>query len=153
VLQPLYYAREDTRRPFHYALMAMVVNLVVAVGLLPFLGFMAAALGTTVAGWIMVVQLWFGSRGMGEAALTDARLRSRLPRIVAASLIMGGILWLAADQLAPALATSGLRYLALAGLVAVGVIAYFGFGAVVGAFKLSDFRSALRRQKEPVTKS
>jgi putative peptidoglycan lipid II flippase len=147
VLQPLYYAREDTRRPFHYALISMAVNLAVAVGLLPFLGFMAAALGTTVAGWIMVIQLWIGSRGMGEASHTDARLRARIPRILAASLVMGVILWVSAGQLAPALSMSGLRYLALAGLVAVGIISYFGFGAVFGAFRMSDFRSALQRKK------
>jgi putative peptidoglycan lipid II flippase len=32
VLQPLYFAREDTRTPFRYALVAMVVNAVAAVG-------------------------------------------------------------------------------------------------------------------------
>ena len=147
VLQPLFYAREDTRRPFHYALISMLVNLGVAVGLMPVLGFMAAALGTTVAGWIMVLQLWHGSRAMGEAAQTDARLRSRTPRILAASAFMGGVLWAAASQMAPALATPGLRYGALTGLVTLGIVCYFGAGAVIGAFRLSDFRTALRRKK------
>ena len=60
VLQPLFYAREDTRRPFYYALAAMVLNVVVAVGLMPVIGFAAAALGTTLAGWGMVAQLAYG---------------------------------------------------------------------------------------------
>jgi len=34
VLQPLYYAREDTRRPFRYAVWSMAINAVLAVGLL-----------------------------------------------------------------------------------------------------------------------
>ncbi|MEM1345508.1 MAG: murein biosynthesis integral membrane protein MurJ, partial [Pseudomonadota bacterium] len=33
ILQPVYFAREDTKRPFQYAVVAMVVNAIVAVGL------------------------------------------------------------------------------------------------------------------------
>ncbi|MEM9344164.1 MAG: murein biosynthesis integral membrane protein MurJ, partial [Pseudomonadota bacterium] len=39
VLQPVFFAREDTKRPFYYALVALAVNAVVAIGLAPFLGF------------------------------------------------------------------------------------------------------------------
>ena len=147
VLQPLFYAREDTRRPFRYAVMSMLVNVGFAVGFMPVMGFMAAALATTVAGWVMVWQLWAGSRAMGEAAQTDARLRRRLPRMVAASALMGACLWAGAILLGPALGTPGLRYAALSGLVATGIVSYFGFGTLLGAFRLADFRAALRRQR------
>jgi putative peptidoglycan lipid II flippase len=145
VLQPLYYAREDTRRPFYYAVVAMLVNAGLAVGLMGALGFLAAALATTVSAWAMVAQLWLGSRDMGGAAHLDARFRTRIWRIVLAALLMGALLWGAAALAAPALAVAGLRYLALAGLVVLGLVAYFGAGMVLGAFRLSDFRSALRR--------
>jgi hypothetical protein len=79
VLQPLFYAREDTSRPFRYAVWSMVVNAAVAVGLgpciVPGLGFLAAAPGTTVAGWTMVWQLWRGARTLGDAGKVDDRLR------------------------------------------------------------------------------
>ena len=52
VLQPLYFARENTH-PFRFALWSMVVNAVMALGLAPFIGFSAAAFGTTIAGWTM----------------------------------------------------------------------------------------------------
>ncbi|TNC73012.1 murein biosynthesis integral membrane protein MurJ [Rubellimicrobium roseum] len=145
VLQPLFYAREDTRRPFHYAVWAMVVNAAVAVGLSPFIGFLAAALGTTVAGWTMVWQLWRGARSMGDASRMDDRLRARLPRIAGASVAMGAVLWLGAEALDAALHAPGLRYLALAGLCALGIAAYFGTGFAIGAFRAADLRGALRR--------
>jgi putative peptidoglycan lipid II flippase len=44
-LQPLYYAREDTRSPFRFALWSMVVNAALAFGLMPWIGFSAAAMG------------------------------------------------------------------------------------------------------------
>ncbi|MCX7300360.1 MAG: murein biosynthesis integral membrane protein MurJ [Rhodobacterales bacterium] len=145
VLQPLFFAREDTRRPFNYAVVSMVVNLVVAVGLMPVIGFAAAALATTVAGWGMVVQLWFGSRRMGDAAVLDARLKGRLWRILVASVVMGAVLWGLGMVMAPLLAMPTVRYFALMGLVAVGILAYFGAGFAIGAFRLAELRAAFRR--------
>lgn len=144
VLQPLYFAREDTRSPLRFAVWSMAVNAAVAVGLMPFIGFVAAALGTTVAGWTMVAQLWWGTRGMGAGARYDDRLRDRLWRMVLAAVAMGAVLLAVAGWLGPALQGPG-RVAALGVLVAAGLAAYFGIGAAIGAFRLADFRAALRR--------
>ncbi len=144
-LQPLFFAREDTRRPFQFALVAMVLNLVIAVGLSPLIGFIAAAIGTTLTGWAMVVLLWRGSRGMGQAAQIDERFRHRIGRIVAAAIGMGVILWGISALLSPYFALPGLRYAALGLLVAIGIVSYFAIGQMIGAFKLGEFRRALRR--------
>ena len=144
-LQPLFFAREDTRRPFNYAVMAMILNLVLAVGLSPIIGFIAAALGTTFTGWAMVVLLWRGSRNMGEAAHLDDRFKSRIWRILAASVGMGVILWITQVILGPYFASPALRYLALTALVTTGIVSYFAIGQMIGAFRLGEFRRALRR--------
>jgi putative peptidoglycan lipid II flippase len=145
VLQPVFYAREDTRRPFRYAVWAMLVNAGVAVGLSPVLGFIAAALGTTVAGWVMVWMLWRGSRGMGEAVLLDDRARRRLPRIVVAALLMGLCLWAGNLALAPMFGHGGSDNLALVILVLLGIVSYFGTAHLVGAVRISELRRALAR--------
>ena len=145
VLQPLYFARENTRTPFYYALAAMVVNAAVAVGLAPLIGFVAAAIGTTLAGWAMVFLLWRGSRGMGEAAFLDDRFHSRVWRILLAAAIMGFTLWTAALLLGPLFGSGSLRYLALAILVGLGIAVYFTAAHLLGALPLSDIRRALRR--------
>ena len=147
VLQPLYFAREDTKRPFYYALLAMAVNAGIAIGLSPIIGFSAAAIAATAAGWVMLWQLWSGSRNMGQASKVDARLRQRTPRILAASLMMGATLWGMGALLEPALHTPGWRYGALLMLITSGIISYFGFGAAIGAFALSDFTGSLRRKR------
>ena len=147
VFQPLYYAREDTRSPFRFAVWSMVVNAVVAVGLLPLIGFSAAALATTVSGWTMVLQLWLGTRKMGDEARFDDRFRHRLPRIIAASAIMGAALMAAELLLGPAIGTPGWRYAALAALVATGIAAYALSALALGAMRLSDLKAALRRQR------
>ena len=144
-LQPLFYAREDTRRPFRYAVVSMVVNLLVAVGLMPLIGFAAAALATTLAGWFMVAQLWWGTRAMGPEARVDARLISRLWRILLSCAVMGGLLLLQQWYMADLLASPGYRVLAVAILIPSGILSYFATGFAIGAFRKSDFRAALKR--------
>ncbi|HEY0275407.1 MAG TPA: murein biosynthesis integral membrane protein MurJ [Paenirhodobacter sp.] len=147
VLQPLYYAREDTRRPFNYALVSMLVNAAFAVGMMPVMGFVAAALATTVSGWVMLAQLWWGVRGMGDAARLDVRFRQRFVRIALASAVMGGVLWFGAAALAPTLAERGARWGALGLLCGGGIVVYFGFGALIGAYRPGDLKSMLRRKR------
>jgi putative peptidoglycan lipid II flippase len=147
VLQPLYYAREDTRRPFNYAVVSMVANAVIAIGLMPVIGFLAAALATSISAWIMVWQLWAGSRGMGDAARFDDRFRTRLPRIALCSALMGLALWAGAAALAGPLGTSGLRYLALLGLIGGAIALYFGLCFALGALRPVELKAALRRQR------
>ncbi len=146
VFQPLYYAREDTRSPFRFAVWSMVVNAAIAIGLLPLIGFAAAALATTLAGWTMVFQLWHGTRKMGIEARFDDRFRHRLPRIIAASLLMAGALWGGMVALGPALGSDGWRYAALAALCGIGIGTYAAAAFALGAARLSDLTSALRRK-------
>lgn len=145
VLLPLFFAREDTKRPFYVALVALAVNAALAVGLSPVIGYIAAAIGTSLAGWATVAILWIMSRNMGEAAQADARLMQRAWRILAASIFMGAVLYGSAILLGPLFDVPTLRYLALALLVTIGMVSYFAFGQMIGAFKLAEFKRTLRR--------
>ena len=147
VLQPLYFAREDTQSPFRFALWSMAVNAVLALGLAPLIGFSAAALGTTIAGWTMAWQLWRGTRVYGEVAAFDDRLRHRLPRIVAASAAMGVALWGVMAVLGDSLYTAGTRYPALVALVLAGMLVYGVALVAMGGIRLSDLRAGFRRQR------
>jgi len=144
-LQPLFFARADTKRPFYYAVVAMVVNLVVAVGLSFYIGYIAAALATTLAAWVMVWQLWRGSRTMGDAARFDDRFKSRFWRIIVAAVLMGVVLIGALLLVGPALGIDTVRYAALAFVVIIGIVSYFWIGHRIGAFRLTEFKAALRR--------
>ena len=94
----------------------------------------------------MAAQLWWGARAMGDEARFDDRMRQRLPRILIACIVMGAVLAGLAWMLEPALASRGWRYAALAGLVAAGIVSYFGTGFAIGAFRAADLKS-FRRQR------
>ncbi|MGA0540007.1 murein biosynthesis integral membrane protein MurJ [Neotabrizicola sp. VNH66] len=142
VLQPLFYAREDTRRPFNYAVVSMVVNAVVAFGLMPFTGYLAAALATTLSSWVMVWQLWRGTRSMGEAAALDDRFLYRSQRILLSSGVMAAVLW----GLVWLMGAASTRPLPLLLLIVAGAGSYFAAAAVTGAMRPAEIKGFLRRR-------
>ncbi|OUS05700.1 murein biosynthesis integral membrane protein MurJ [Rhodobacterales bacterium 52_120_T64] len=145
VLSPIYFAREDTRTPFRFALVSMVVNLALAVGLSYWFGYLAAAIGTSVAGWAMLILLWRGTRHLGTAGQMDDRLKRVLPKIIIASLLMGLAVWGLSILMQGLFVTPTIRYAALALLISVGAIVYASLIIGLGAMSLSEIKQGLRR--------
>ncbi len=145
-LQPLYFARQDTGRPFRFASAAMLINATLAIGLAPFIGYIAAAIGTTIAAWFMLALLHLGSRKMGRAAQLDAQARRRLPRTLLATAVMAIGLWFVDPLLTPVAATGEPAAIASLALLCVfGLLLYGVAGTVLGAFSVSELRNAMRR--------
>ena len=143
--QPVYFAREDTRSPFNFALVALAVNALVAIGLSRYIGFTASAYGATCAGWAMLGCLWWRARRFGPAARWDAQLRNRSLRIILASLGMGVIIWITAWAVEPVLQMEGLRLLGLIVILLVAGGSYIMAGRLLGAFSLAELRQLMRQ--------
>lgn len=146
VLQPAWFAREDTKTPLRFAVISMIVNLVLAVGLAPFVGFLAAAIGTTVAGWVNVILLWRGIRHLDDTLTVDPRLRYRAPRIAISAFAMGLICWLLTSWLSPIL--PGAQTLVFLIVFTVAICVYFSLAVGLGAFRPSDVKEALRKRRK-----
>ncbi|MEM9049494.1 MAG: murein biosynthesis integral membrane protein MurJ [Pseudomonadota bacterium] len=146
VVQPVYFAREDTKTPFRLALWAMLVNAAVAIGLAPILGYLSAALATTAAAWIYLALLWWRARNVGPELAPDDRLRRRLPRLALASLLMGSAVALFSALLAEVLSMPAWRYGALAALVAGGLAVYGAACLALRAITPAEIRASLRRR-------
>ena len=143
--QPVYFAREDTRSPFNFALVALAVNALVAIGLSRYIGFTASAYGATCAGWAMLGCLWWRARRFGPAARWDAQLRNRSLRILLASLGMGVIVWITARAVEPVLQMEGLRLLGLIAILLVAGGSFIIAGRLLGAFSLAQLRQMMRQ--------
>jgi putative peptidoglycan lipid II flippase len=145
VLTPGFFAREDTRTPVRVAALSMVVNVVLNLILMGPLSYLGMALSTAAAAWLNVgVLVWLLSRR--GFFVMDARLRRRLPRIVAACLMMSAALAVTARGLAPLLESHGLRIIGLAALMAAGVAVYGVAVFLTGATRLSELKAMLRRR-------
>lgn len=153
-LTPGYFGRHDTKTPVIASSIALVINIALNIALMKPLGHVGIALGTSVSAWVNagILTVILHRRGHLQA---DARLKARLPRIVAACAVMMGVLWFGLMEmdrsLGPVFGTDttpsagfGLRALVLAALIGAGGAAYGLAALVFGAARRSDL-SVLRR--------
>lgn len=145
-LTPGFFAREDTRTPVKVAAVCAAINVGLNLILMWPFSYVGIAVSTAVAFWInagaLAVILW----QRGHLAI-DERLRSRLPRMIAATAAMGGVCaflhlgvlgaWLAGDQLH--------RVAALAILVGAGLFTFALAAQLFGAAGIRDLRGFIRK--------
>jgi len=95
VLQPGYFARENTKGPMMMAGATVLVNVVVSLILFLLLrpygfGHVGIAVATSIAAWVNVFLLWRGLKGFVRM---HRRGRKQVARMVLASVLMGVALW------------------------------------------------------------
>ena len=147
VLVPGFFAREDTRTPFYVTLASVATNVVLSLVLFRSIGHVGIALATTAAAWLQAGLLWIilHRRGFLDP---DARLRARLPRQLAASLLMAAALWGLDGALAGWLAGPVAERIGALVLIVGAGIAVFALAAhITGAAHFGDLRADLRRRE------
>jgi putative peptidoglycan lipid II flippase len=144
VMTPGFFARQDTATPVKVAVAAMATNLVLTLVLglvLPF-RHVGIASATSIAGWVNALSLMVLLHRRGHFTL-DARSRRIVPRIVAASIGMGVLLWLMDELAAPLYAGAFVaRTTALMLVITVAVAAFFVLALAFGA---ADWREIQQR--------
>ncbi|MFV1993799.1 MAG: murein biosynthesis integral membrane protein MurJ [Verrucomicrobiales bacterium] len=88
VLQPGYYARENTRSPMVMAVITVGVNIAFSLALFPAFGHVGIAVATSIAGWVNVLLLGLGLRRDRFLRMPGAT-RVKLGKAIAASVVMG----------------------------------------------------------------
>ncbi len=149
VMAPGFFARHDTATPVKIAICAIAANLILTVtlGLLTPLAHVGVAMATSAAGWINALLLIHLLQRRGQFAL-DPHARRSVPRIIAASLGMGVVVWAAKSLLAPAFdGTLAVRLGALTALVAAGLAAFAALALVSGAVPWGEVKARLWRAR------
>ncbi len=150
VLQPGYFARENTATPMLIAAVTVAVNVACSVFLFWILrdaglGHLGIAIGTSTAAWVNVGLLYFGLRRSGFFRADD-RLRQRLWRIALASLLMGAAVsafWFLTRAWLDGPAWRRLLQLGL--LLTIGIGGYAGLALALRATGIGEFKAAFRR--------
>jgi putative peptidoglycan lipid II flippase len=146
VVAPGFFARGDTATPVKVGLAAVVLNLALNLAFMVPLRHMGPPLATSLAAMFNLGGLAWVLRRRGHLVL-DARLRRHAAGMLAAALVMAVALLVTQHVLFTLLAPRGvLRMAALGALIAVGMVAYFGAGHLLGAFDLRDTLSLLARR-------
>jgi putative peptidoglycan lipid II flippase len=145
LLQPAFFAREDTMTPFKVSLLMVIANIALSLALFFQMGFVGLALATSLSAWLgtLVLALFLVRRGFFQP---DRRLGSRCLRMAGASAVMAAGLWAVAQFLHDRFGGPEIeRIAALAGLVAVGLLLY-GLGAfLLRAIEPAELKALFRR--------
>jgi len=146
LIQPVFFANEDTKTPFRFALISMLINAVLAIGLMPWLGWISAPIATTISAWAMVGMLVVASRKFGQVAILENSVASRIWRAAGASITMAVILWTVTLWLGPMISTTVLRVIYAVGLTVSGMLIYAVLAQKFGAVRMGELRRALSRR-------
>jgi len=147
ILQPAFFAREDTKTPLKFALVSVAANIVLSLLLFLPLKHVGIALATTIAGWLNCFLLAGRLRSSAFLVL-DERCRRRLPRIFLAALAMGLALWGLSMPLTPWFDGGTLVRLAGLGILVTAGLAAFALATLaLGGSSLQDMRALLKRPK------
>ena len=93
VLSPAYFAHQDTRTPFHYAAIAVAVNLVVSLATFQTMGHTGLAMATAMSAWTQATLLYIGLHRKGHYRL-DRKVTLVTMKTLFASAILGvGLLY------------------------------------------------------------
>ncbi len=143
VLSPGFFAREDLVTPLRISVIAVVTNVALSIALFWRMGHVGIALATALSSWLHAALLWILLKNRGYLVV-DERLRSRLPRVVLASAVMAGGLFVFSLFLKGHLAGSQFeRIAALAALVLGGLAVFALFAELTGAVRFREIKAAL----------
>lgn len=152
ILQPAFFARDDTKTPMKYSLISVAVNIALGVSLFPLIGLAGVAVATSTAAWITVLQMAWALWKRDVYRPTRQAL-SKMARITAASAIMGLAL-AAASHFRPvyeaplhAVLEHGAKELSLVVVCGLGALLYGVLLLAFGGVTLAEARTAFKRRK------
>ncbi|MEM6650194.1 MAG: lipid II flippase MurJ, partial [Pseudomonadota bacterium] len=135
-----FFARQNTKTPMKFALMAIAINAGLSISLFPTLGFISVPIGTIVAAWVEVSCLAFLLIQKGYLQ-PHLQLLSRILRMLVMAVGLGGLLTLALAQKDQLLHFAlGQEWILLFELTAVGILLYGAFSLLTGAVTLRHLK-------------
>jgi putative peptidoglycan lipid II flippase len=147
-----FFARQDTATPMRYALISVAITVAAGLTLFHLIGVPGIAAATSLAAWLNVIMMSFTLARRGHYAI-GARARSKLIRILAASVALGLLLAAAGHyrpQLQGLLSSLSLGPIHAKEIVILLVLVFAGAAYPLllfasGGITVGELRAALRR--------
>ncbi|CAM4322428.1 murein biosynthesis integral membrane protein MurJ [Pseudoalteromonas ostreae] len=146
VLAPGFYARQDTKTPVRIGIITLVLNMVFNIMLAPFIGYLGLALATSMSASCNAYLLY---RQLSKEQVYQFSRFSLLftCKCVAASLVMGGIVWYVATQFLWRQWHLSEQVALLTGLLALAGVVYFFVLFLLGV-RLNTIKNVVTTQSD-----
>ena len=144
-ISPAFFAREDTVTPVKVAVVALIINVVFALLLMPYIAHVGIALATAVSAWInaLILILILIRR---DLLFFERLLCLKLVKIVLVSGVTASILWGLSEYFSSSLVSNSfLGIVTLIFLIIIGLILFFCLVIFTGIMTWKDLKDYLRR--------
>lgn len=147
VFSTAHWAREDTKTPVRISIIATLLNILLSIVLIQFIGVVGIALSTGLTAWL---QFYLHLRALKdhESAKFDAKFMRNMPKIILSSCIMGGAVFIL-SALLRGFTFDGSDVVQFAALFAIVIVCMAVYGAsilITGAVKPADAKRYLLRK-------
>ncbi len=146
VFSTAHWAREDTKTPVRISIIATLLNIILSIILIRYIGVIGIALATGLMGWL---QFYMHVRALRdhEYAQLDQRFKWNGLRIIVASCIMGGVVYILAAVLSSYIFDAAIyaQITALAAVIMGAVFIYAISIITLGVVDLKEVRKIIKR--------
>ncbi|MGH1375871.1 MAG: murein biosynthesis integral membrane protein MurJ [Alphaproteobacteria bacterium] len=147
VFSTAHWAREDTKTPVRISVIATLLNIVMSIILIQYIGVIGIALATGLTGWL---QFYLHIRALKDhpSAHLDRAFLLNMPKIVTSSCVMGAGVYILALLLKGFIfeGTTFMQISALATTVIAGAMLYGVMVLITGAVRLQDVKKYLLKR-------
>lgn len=149
VFSTAHWAREDTITPVKISVAGTILNIILSLSFIPFIGVAGIALGTGIVGWLQCVAHLYSLREHPHARF-DERFKRNILKVIASSCIMGAGLFILAALLQGYIDQSNsiAKVMALALIVLAGITMYAVSIFKTGAVNIKDVKKYLLRGRK-----
>lgn len=149
VFSTAHWAREDTKTPVRIAIRATVINIVMSIILIQFIGVIGIALATGLVGWLQLY--WHITALKNHPSVSfDQKFLRNIVRIMVSSLVMGGLVTIIAALMNDYIYNDStlVQVFALMVIVSSGAAIYAMSIITFGVVNKSDVKRYLKKGKK-----
>lgn len=149
-LAPFFYARGDTTTPVKIAIVGVILNAIMALTFMQFMGYAGIALATGISVWINAIQYAVRLSHRGDFRL-DSLFYYRMPRIIISTIVMGGVIYFGkylASNLNDTWQHGGslLSISILGGLICISLITFIFSLILTGGLPITQLKNIIHRK-------
>jgi len=140
ILSNLFFARNDTKTPFYFSVISVLINIIISVSLFSTLGFIIIPIATSISSWLNVLMHFYFINKRNLHSF-DNKFIYKLPRIILSVVVMGGVLYLLLGFFSDKFNyNESWKFIYLFIIVIISLISYFLISNFTGAFKFKDIK-------------
>jgi len=135
-----FFARNDTKTPFHLSMISVVLNIIISVSFFRNLGFIIIPIATSISSWINVLFHFYFIKKRNFYNF-DKIIVYKFPRIILSTVVMGVILYLLLGFFSDKfIYNESWKFIYLFIIVTISLFSYFLISNLSGAFKFRDIK-------------